>query len=411
MLADAVVVWTVLFTVFQYQQLWVVGLSRTRELFTLYLVVAVAVIAPSWRSRPRWVLWLVGAQAALVLVGFVTWSRELGTYLGINFWSEYLTVTAYLAFGVAYGAARWRVWRWFAVAGGLIVACLQVAAVVFGIRLASVSEDMPEFYRTRAVSATLAMLMVLSLAILLIDRGTPRRLLWAAGPLLAVAVVLSQHRTVWLSLLVLLAYCLLLRRRVVPAATKIAAATVVFFVFALALPGVLPGSSSDAPPGTTSATSLGTTDWRLRMWESRLQAPRPLGDWIWGSTFGTTPAFGPTSEVMRPVNSAHNMLLDMQLMTGLLGLGLLIANFVISLRGMRWGTAGFGFLLSMIPFALFFQWPVWSWIMIGLGVGLFSDARRRARREFAPGEAPVVDALAMDSRVGGERAATGGNAD
>jgi hypothetical protein len=111
--------------------------------------------------------------------------------------------------------------------------------------------------------------------------------------------------------------------------------------------------------------------------------------WLMGSSLGQTPAFGPSSDVMNKNISAHNTLLDVQLMHGLVGLAIVALIFLIAVRhGVRFDPLTI-FLWGLLGYGLFYLWPAWSWAVLGVAARLAMESSGHdPERQFTTGTAP-----------------------
>ncbi len=404
-LADVALIALLLSLLWEGQRLWHYDISRTREIMLVYCLVGLAVAKRPWRFTRKRLWYLTASVLGLCLAGFLTWSLQLSSHNAMNYWNEYLLIAAALIFGVAFGRARWHVWRRIFIVAASIAAAFQGAALIVGTTTLGFSPSAPAFYGARPVTAQIALLILLGFVLLLMDRELPRwgRILGAS--LLGVSVVLTQHRSVWIALVVVIALGFVsFAIGGSPRSSVIAlGVTCGYFILALTMPllGVtlLPGGlASDPETGGTAglppaATASDTLSWRLDMWESRLAAPRSLVQWLFGGVLGQTPAFGPGSQVMNRNNSAHNLALDVQLMLGIVGLVIIATVFFFAvLAGDRLGSLQV-FLWGALAFGVFYLWPTWAWVVLGVAAARSSAHRvdrSMSRAELRDPNSPSV---------------------
>lgn len=397
-LADVTLVALLLSLMWEGQRVWHYDISRTREIMLFYCMVGLAIAKRPWRFTARGLWYPALSLLVLCAVGFFTWTLQLTSLIAMNYWNEYLLIAAALALGVAFGRARWHAWRRILIVIALLAASFQVIVLLLGATTLGFSPSAPAFYGARPITAQIALLVLLGFVLLLTDGDTPQWARVVGATLLGVSVVLAQHRSVWIALLVVIPLGLVsVAAGKVPRSSVIAlAVTSGYFVLALIIPLVgwtlLPGglevgdrtgtSGGGLPPAATASDTL---DWRVDMWVSRIAAPRSLVQWLFGGVLGQTPAFGPSSQVMNRNNSAHNLALDVQLMVGLVGLALLATVFVIAVLGEdRLGELQI-FLWGALAFGVFYVWPTWSFLVLGVAAARSSATRGETDR---PGKAP-----------------------
>ncbi len=371
---DVVLVIALLDSLAYMQRVWPVEYSPTRSVFVFYLLALSALLGRFWRRVSAPVLASTLLIGVLVVVGHVTWTANYSWQTATNYWQDWRLMVGFLAFGAAYGTVRWRSWRVTLLVAGLSVAAVQAFGLVTG-NLTQGGGD-ASFYYYRQISASAALLMIVGMLILLLDSPVEPRLSAILGSLLGVSIVVCQHRSVWLSLSVILVLSSmrLFRERSPALAWAPIAATLALWVTTLLLAAVarvqlLPGAGSDSGARLPeAAASSGSVEWRLEMWRTRLVVARSLDDVLFGGTFGPTMALGPDAMVMNPANSAHNLILDQWIMLGLVGLvavSVLVVTVLVGSRDrlslvpvMTWG---------MLAFGVFYNWPPWFWLLIGVG--------------------------------------------
>lgn len=389
------------------QRIWATDISRTREVFFVYCVIAITLLRRPWRILPPTVFVPAAVLLALAVSGLLAWTHQLDWARGVNFWSEIVTLAACLMFGLAYGAARWTAWRYIVIAAGVVVSALQLGSLLLGVTTQGFSPGAPAFYGARPVAAHIALLILVGFVLVLVDQDIAAKIRLPLASFLGVSVVLTQHRSVWVALLIVLALASVMvlggslaRLSAVPVVV-----TGAFFLAALLLPYVgiqiLPGSaSSSAVPGANGlpevAQSSDTLHWRWEMWSSRLESPRSVLQWLVGGSAGQTPAFGPSSDVMNPGNSAHSMFIDVQIMLGLVGLAIVLWLFYLAVLKVRrlndlavcmWASLGYG---------VFYIWPSWVWMMLGTAVALSVQSAPAANSaEVRPRPADEADKASL----------------
>lgn len=371
---NAAMVWAVLATTIPYLSSLGIEISRTRELFTVYLLAGLAMAGGWWHGAGRPVVGLVGVFAGFSVIGTITWTVAYSWDLALNFWAEWLLAAAMLMFGLAFARRHGRMWSTFVVVYGAVLAAVQLASLMFDTTAGLLpSSGGPAFYGYRPLAASVALFLVLAFALAIFASGPVARFrVWLVS-LLGISVILSQNRSAWLALLVVIVGCVIafVRRPDLRGRWPGVVATVSFFAAALAVPlvsgvSLLPGSVAESDRGLPeSATSVITSEWRIEMWQSRLGEPRSLVEWLTGGVFGPTPVKGPGSDVMNPLISGHNVMVDVLTMLGVLGL---VAVFVLWLWGVIRTSDRLAalplFLWGLMAYGMFYNWPAWSWAVL-----------------------------------------------
>jgi hypothetical protein len=369
---------------------WQVAPSWSRDIMTFFVLAGVSAGHGLGRGTYRPTRMLVLTFSALSLIGLLTWNTTLGSKIGLNFWagwSPWLLAASFALFGLSFGRQRWSTWRRIFIAFGIAAAVVQslgIAAVLLGLVDAD-SSTKGGFYGMRPIQAGLALLIVVGLALLLTATKRLGRGEKAFAVLLGLAAVLSQHRSVWLALIVVCALVALRFMRdgadgqrwlllsVGPGYLLLAVLVPLVGISLLPRAAGIPAETGLAD----TATSSNTLDWRLDMWRSRLEAPRSAIHWLTGGTLSVNPVKWPGVGVMNPYNSGHNMLIDVSVMFGIVGvvvvLGLLLGSTLLRPDRLDpvvisvWGVSAYG---------LFYYWPAWSWALIGVAA---ATAKPRGR--------------------------------
>jgi hypothetical protein len=292
-------------------------------------------------------------------------------------------------------------WQRILVVAALCVAALQAVALLFGLtRIEAFTGGDAPFYWNRPLAASSTMLLVVGF--ILLSLALPRRGSVVLIAFLGISVVLAQNRSCWVALIVALALCSIASYRRYGfgcGQLRAALAVVGFWLLALLIPlisrwSVLPGYQSVSGEAgllnrlPASATSDGSLDWRFAMWDSRIHVSRTLDDWLFGGAFGVTAARGPGSSVMNPFNSAHNLLLDQFIMLGLVGLVAFAALLWITLFRPGAGLDALNIsIYSLLAFGVFYNWPVWTGLLLGAGGAL---VKVQDSSDWQPDEIPDV---------------------
>jgi len=317
------------------------------------------------------------------------WVASVGSVVASNTWREWLLATGFLLFGVSLGRKRWPGWSSVFVFLALLLGVYQALALILARdRLASTLEGPGEFYSDRPMSASLALIMVLGF-VLLLSRPRPRTNvgdLVGAG-FLGISAVLSQHRSVWVSLfiaVILLAWGNVRRGRVgrgwlLALMSPIGYAGLALVLSSTVAISLFPGGNVTAVGSVgvpESAASTATVAWRWEMWESRLTASRSLMEWLFGCVFGVSPVKWPGTEVMNGFISGHNAMVDTITMYGLVGLVVVCTMLwqAVGSPRMLLSPAGI-FVCASLGFSVFYTLPSWSWLVIGVALAYASTGR------------------------------------
>lgn len=383
--ATAVFVWGLLITTVDGFTFATTYVSRTRELMTFYLVLAIVVVALPWRTWSRLTKWMVGLFAAQVMVGLAAWSGQVEFRVALNLWSQWLLATAFLGLGLTFFTSCWWLWQKVIVGYALVIAALVLTGLLFWHTRPPVLNGPADFYGSRPIGAPAVLLMVVGLVLAATDQRLSQRWRPVIVAVLGVTVALAQHRSVWVALLIALfalAIVHRVRRDLVPDVSGLAV-TAGFFLLAAVLPvvtnwSILPGNTASAVGQSLpdSFESTGTLSWRLEMWASRLSQARSLTQWLVGGMFGPTPVWGPGSLVRNPTISSHSMLVDLLSMLGLLG-AVAVATLLVWATAYRWASIVSLpiVLLALVGFGFFYAWPAWAWLILGAGVAVRDNSR------------------------------------
>lgn len=413
---DAVLLVALLNEILQAQFVWDVAYSPTRAIFISYLLFGFALLGRFWRQVGKPVTIAICVVFSMVVLGQLSWVAQQSWLQADNYWQDWRLMAGYLAFGAAFGRRHWAAWSRILVWLGVGVAVLQALALVFGG--SGLRPKGPEgFYDFRPLAASTVLLILVAFVILVLDSPLGPGWTLGAGLFTGISVIIGQHRSAWVSLMIALILCgiHLFRQRAGWQRWGTVIGVDVFWALAIVVPlvsglYVLPGSraSGSASGGLpTTATSTGTFEWRLEMWNSRINVSRSIDDVLFGGTFGVTPALGPGAQVMNPFNSAHNLVLDQFIMLGLVGL---LAIGAILFVALWWTPDRLGpipvLLWALLGFGVFYNWPSWAWLLAGAGASLSSaGAQRQLRRGDTSDNAPGgPDALDSGTTLSGNTA-------
>jgi hypothetical protein len=173
----------------------------------------------------------------------------------------------------------------------------------------------------RAVTATGALLMVQCALLIVSGRFAKSVPAWTAVYLMVLAVVLLQHRTVWLVgfVVILAAYLAWVWRQVLTNGRVALAAASAVLVVAAASIAVLVSFHAFTDSVRTATGSRSTLEWRTESWRALTEEHKSAGDVLAGLPAGTSfdRRIGPGSRLV--TQSPHNVYVDALLSFGLLG--------------------------------------------------------------------------------------------
>ena len=372
-LALVVFVWLVLITTAEGFTVISWELSRTRQLFTVYTVVILVVLAGPWRRWAPLFNAAVAVMSLMLMLGVLFWTSMLDWSESLNNWAQWLLPFSGFLLAATYAKKQWVIWRGLLVAYGLFIAVYQIVALAFFNTTQPDSATSWAFYGTRTISWSQSLLVVYAF-ILAMDLPTlSRRNRAILMSFLGISVIIAQHRSAWVALLIATALVLFRQLRTGRLRADCIGPLVTLGAFAVAavLPAVtslsiLPGNSNtEGLPGSFQATS--TTGWRWEMWTSRMTTSRSPGEWLIGGVFGPTPAWGPSSQVLVPQISSHNLYVDTVTMLGIVGVICFAVFFVLAVRSKVPGMGSVQVaLVATLGFGMFYQWPTVSWMLLGL---------------------------------------------
>jgi hypothetical protein len=357
--------------------------SVTRQLLLTYILLGLTIAALPIRHLPGWVKFAVTCLAAMPVIGVIAWTIEVGWAMSISEWAgwqPWVLLTGCIPFALAYGRQRAFAWQRIVIAVGCALATYQT--VVLLLRVVGVSHSQSsvygDFYGMRPVTAASATLILVAFIFAVTGRKQ-MRFQCLIAVYLGISVIVSQHRAAWVAFAVA-AVLLLLRAWKGTETTAVLPLVITGVVAALSIlsPTVLgvsllptANSTKQAPGLPDVVTSTKSLDWRLQMWETRLTAPREPTNYLVGGVLGVTPVKTPGTDVFNPQLNAHSMPVDMYVMFGAVGLGLLSSLVVAATLGRRDPFSPDAISMSAIgAFGLFNNWPHWSWLLLGTALAL-----------------------------------------
>ena len=290
-------------------------------------------------------------------VGLAVWIPQTGLQSAIVFWRDYLLAGAVLLFALTEPKlANWRALTAVTVipAALAMVPLLMILATQGLWSYAIVNSD--SVGGGRPVGSDSAYLLLIAVFVLLL-RPEPLNLGYGllAG-VLAIAVLLLQHRSTWVTGAAMVAVWLL-RSRPGEDARKFTMRALALGFGAIALWVATSGNSILS----RASNDTGTLEWREERWIESLSLVRSTTEWIFGSLLGPTVSTAPDTFQ----TSAHNMYVSAIELYGILGLVLLLVMLLIasnprSSLAELGPVAGFG----LFVYGFFYDWPPWSGIII-----------------------------------------------
>ena len=362
------------------------------HIYPLDLVVVTFGVVAAFRQlhRARWTAPAVAMTVISILTfsGVLTWVLQVGVQSGVNYWRDWLTALAvfWWAFTLP---QRWS-WRllqpfvWVGVAAG----ALQLYGFWkngFGSATVRIQLDDGTIVASRPIGATIALIMLVGFIVVMAE---PRR--WSAlrvsiATFLGLSVLIAQHRSVWVAAIAVLVWGIWRYSRrpnsqpiLLGASIAIAAPLTIVAVQILATSQQL----------SASATDTSTLTWRIDQWTGRLGIARSFGEWLFGASTGPNSV---TSDPRFQVQ-AHNMYVNTISTIGIVGFIALIALILTLLRGAHRSVqdinvAMVACVLGLAAFGLFYAWPEWTFLLVGIGATLTLPS---SNDESAPPEAAIA---------------------
>jgi O-antigen ligase len=212
----------------------------------------------------------------------------------------------------------------------LCIAILRWTGIQVGADVSEITGDNPMRVLVASQALFLASGFFLSLYLDLTRSGAwwERKMFYAIGP----AIMLLQHRTLWLATIAAL-FWLVVRERRLRQSASIAAGTAIASVLVLTL--LYSGDFSAVERSLqSSASNTQTWDWRIQGWQQLLGSTDGR---LWTYALGTPLGGGFERSIAdRLVNvSPHNAYLQVYLRMGAVGLGLFLTMYVACWRGLR----------------------------------------------------------------------------
>jgi O-antigen ligase len=374
----------------------------------------------------RSVPWLVFGVllAASFGVGYAQFGKAAGTELR-QFFYVWVSVLYFMSFPLDAARARTTLRAWFAFAALLfLLALARWTAESAGLPIADTwrGTGAAAEFRVLPSGGTLFLLDALVLIVFLMTARTARRWMWVAVPALLATVLVMQHRSVWLTaagafLALYLALSGPVRLKLV---RPLAGAMIVVAVGGAGLVGYgkLDALVSSVTRSAVQATdSRGTAGGRIYGWHQLLLQLEPA-EYVTGKPFGSGyERYDFPNVRWKATYDPHNFYLQTLLRSGVPGLALLLAAYLVTLSRLLRDRSGVttpdlpprllvvllvSQLVFMVPYRLPYEQAIW----LGLAISVAASLRRAAaagatsgRRDEPRAGAPAV--FVGDGRTAG----------
>lgn len=347
------------------------------------------------RSLP-WLLFgaLLGASFA---VGMGAFGRTAGTEFRPFF---YLWVCTFYFMSFPFDEARAeRIFRVFLGFAALIVvlAVLRWLAEAAGLPIADTWRGKESAAAFRVVPSGAALVLVNALLVvgLMVIREPQRVWLWVAALGLGGAVILLQHRSVWIAGTIgLLTLVLAFRKRIRIELLRRLGIGLVFVTFlgvGLVGYGKLDQVMSSLTSSAASATDTrGTAGGRIYGWQQLLMQVQP-SEYVTGKPFGSGyERYDYPGVRWKATYDPHNFYLQTMLRTGVPGLALFLLAYVLFMPRLWRSSAAaetgrwtprllFALMAAQLAFMVPYQLPYEQGIWIGLAIAAAAGLRQSAR--------------------------------
>lgn len=338
------------------------------------------------RSAP-WLLFGV-VLAASFGAGLMQFGKAAGTEVR-PFFYVWVCALYFMGFPVDAARARAALRAWFVFAGLLLLlALVRWAAEAAGMPIADTwrGSGAAARYRVLPAGATLFLVQAMVLIVFLMTARTSRRWMWAAVPALLAAVLVMQHRSVWLAAAAGLGalYVAFPGQVRVRLLRPLVGATIFVAVVGAGLLGYghLDALMSSVLQSAGQVTdSRGTASGRIYGWHQLLLQLEPA-QYFTGKPFGSGyERYDFPGVRWKATYDPHNYYLQTLLRTGIPGLALLLATYLLTLSRLlrsRVGTTESDLpprliavvlvtqLVFMVPYGLPYEQAIW----IGLAISV-----------------------------------------
>ena len=308
---------------------------------------------------------LTGLQIG-VLLGLIFWATIYGMQVSYrNEWS--LLLQGLLLMRYAH-AQRMKLslidFERVALVGATLAASLTIPRILtHGLGSTDVWDEVLQNGTRRPVNSTGAFILLTGFMVLInshrnILKKRPRlRLVLTA--LLGLLVLVVQQRSVWVGALLAVIPWLFfyVRGSRLSRTSRVAILSLAGCIMWVAL--------QFTPTLKESSSSTHTMQWRTTRWQESFKIPRSLGQWLFGSVLGPTPASNPDGFKVY----AHSTYVDAVERVGFLGALAIVALYVLSfwrLRTSDYKLLSAMYVVALLGFSVTYRTPPCAWIGLGL---------------------------------------------
>lgn len=345
------------------------------------------------RSLP-WLLFGAVLAASFAL-GLAQFGKAAGTDFR-NYFYVWICALYFMSFPVDPARTESVIRVWLVFAGLLLgLACFRGIAEFSGMSIAATWRDSSEAAEFRVLPSGAALYLVDTLLILTyaLTARAAKRWVWIAVPVLLVAILVLQHRSVWVAAAAGIAamYVVFPGRVRLKLARPIVAAVAVVVVVSVSLTayGRLDTLTYKVRESATTAADLarGTGGGRLYGWHQLLLQLEPV-QYVIGKPFGSGYERYEFPNVRwKAIWDPHNFYLQTLLRGGAIGLALLLMTYVVTLRRLLRQKDESGrlelppglvvvMLITQMFFILAYRMPYEQAVWLGLAVGMAASLRR-----------------------------------
>ena len=344
----------------------------------------------------RSVPWLLfgGVLAASFYVGLTQFGKTAGTEFRPYFYLWVCTLY-FMSFPLDAPRAKGVLKVWLAFAGLLfLLSVLRWAAEFAGMPIADTWRGTGSAAAFRVVpsGATLYLADTLVILTYLMMARAAKRWMWLAVPALIVAVLVMQHRSVWIAAAAAIAALYLaspgeIRLKLVRPLVA-GAICVVLVGGGLVGYGALDRLVSSVTESAARVTdSQGTASGRIFGWQQLLLQLQPA-QYLTGKPFGSGfERYDFPNVRWKATYDPHNFYVETFLRSGILGLALFLATYLITLSRLLRDKGGAGqpelpprllfvLLVPQLVFMVSYRLPFEQGIWLGLAIGMAASLRR-----------------------------------
>ena len=319
-----------------------VGISAYPQDIVFSLIAIAAFLrAASLPTYPK-LMWTWLFVGAVLMVSFIPGVLQFGTSAGVEFREYYYFWTGtfyFMTFAISARQLTYVVHLWSAAASVVVLIAIYRWFVHFTDGDTSVWAEMAATNPLRVVNSAQTLFIAQALILVLYLRLRSAATSWMAVlPFFAIAVLVLQHRTVWVVTLVCMFAVMYMERK---ARGRLVGnlITVAVVGAAIVVPALLASSYLDVVTESLQASvteaqgERSTFVWRILSWQELLKGWAALGPWqyLFGSPFGTGVARYIPGVAQEITVGAHSYYVQTLLRIGLVGL---IATILVYLRAL-----------------------------------------------------------------------------